>query len=716
MSTFKKVNNTFIQRKAIHYWANLVLNTSEMIYDDDFFAPIARFCNAKDVLDLLHAAFPQTELAKKIEKARVRKGSCQNYPELLQSVWNKTGGKKPIKKVLWTLAARADAQLACSKEDPLEQRFQEIQTTLALTDLELEILICAYLVSQNALSTNREISTNEIPVFYAMALNRSYGEISAALNANSKLRKYDILDSDLDYSECSIEEFLNSSGTIPLARQFYRIADEKPLPWSYFGELAKHDGLLLKQMLRPCHGKGKLNILLHGVPGSGKSSFARTLAHELKLKAYELPVTDEDGEPQGVASRLTAVQICSNLVDEGILIIDEADALLQHSGPMDLPFPMRMGRRSEKSAMNSVLDELKVPAIWICNTNLREIDPSVRRRFDYSIDFGPLTQEQRRLVWENCIRDLNAEDLFSKELVKEFAGKYETNAAGISLVIQNLKRMNPPKDKIKSLAETLLQNQCKRTTAKPPRKELEPDKNYSLEGLNVRGRIPLAKIEKAVGRFLKEDMSSSDSPRMSLLLWGPPGTGKTEFVKYLGKCHGTPVSILSASDFLNPLVGMTEHNIREAFAAASDKKTILFLDEVDSLLRNRQGAHQTWEVSQVNELLVQMEKFPGVLVGATNSLDQLDPAVLRRFTFKLQFDYLETPGKKVFFTRFFHTRLTKAEEQRLDGIDHLAPGDFRTVRQNLFYLDEEVTNQDRLDALEEEVRAKSTNGMHAVGF
>ncbi len=53
-----------------------------------------------------------------------------------------------------------------------------------------------------------------------------------------------------------------------------------------------------------------------------------------------------------------------------------------------------------------------------------------------------------------------------------------------------------------------------------------------------------------------------------------------------------------------------------------------------------------WEVTQVNELLYQMENFKGVMVGATNFMSNLDAAIMRRFTFKLQFDYLEDEGKR----------------------------------------------------------------------
>ena len=115
-----------------------------------------------------------------------------------------------------------------------------------------------------------------------------------------------------------------------------------------------------------------------------------------------------------------------------------------------------------------------------------------------------------------------------------------------------------------------------------------------------------------------------------------------------------------------------------------------------------------------------MENFNGIMIGATNFVQNLDPAIMRRFTFKLNFDYLENYGKVVFFERMFQTKLTNAERRRLEVIENLTPGDFRTVRQSLYYL-EEVSNAARLSALEQESSmkkslAKQTASNGKIGF
>ena len=212
-------------------------------------------------------------------------------------------------------------------------------------------------------------------------------------------------------------------------------------------------------------------------------------------------------------------------------------------------------------------------------------------------------------------------------------------------------------------------------------------------------------------------MKDPDRPRMNLLMYGPPGTGKTEFVKYLGKTLGQKVVVKMGSDLLSMWVGGTEKNIRNAFREAEEEKAILFLDEIDGLVQDRAGAGHRWEVTQVNELLHQMENFNGVMIGATNFMDNVDQATLRRFTFKLQFGYLKEDGKKLFFERLFKSSLTEAEAAELAAVPNLAPGDFRTVRQSMYYLGGDVTNVQRIAALAKESSLKrDTKKSGKIGF
>ena len=247
---------------------------------------------------------------------------------------------------------------------------------------------------------------------------------------------------------------------------------------------------------------------------------------------------------------------------------------------------------------------------------------------------------------------------------------------------------------------------------------------YSLEGLNIRGDVQLAltSAQRFSDRLTAGIDSGSFVRNMTVLLYGPPGTGKTEFAKHLARSLGRKLMLKRVSDIQDKYVGETEKNIQRAFAEAEEEGAVLFFDEADSFLGNREGAQRSWEISQVNEMLSRMESFKGILVCATNFEGSLDPASRRRFHFKLEFGYLESAGKRAFWDIFFGGEgsvavLDPACQARLDRFAKLAPGDFKAAIMRLGYLDlQERTAERCLMALEEELRAKDASQFKTMGF
>ncbi|TXT33303.1 MAG: putative ATPase [Comamonadaceae bacterium] len=173
-----------------------------------------------------------------------------------------------------------------------------------------------------------------------------------------------------------------------------------------------------------------------------------------------------------------------------------------------------------------------------------------------------------------------------------------------------------------------------------------------------------------------------------ILLYGPPGSGKTAYAHALAQMLDRPLLEQRASDLLSPYVGETEQRINQAFEQALDDQALLFLDEADSLLARREHAVRNWEVSQVNELLEQLGDFAGVVVLASNRMEALDEAVLRRLDAKIEFLALNAfQAQQCFVGLCQHLgfEFTPEDLQMLAGLKPLTPGDFACVARRLAF-------------------------------
>ncbi len=711
MSKFKDVPQLYLFRKLMEFWGNVVKNFDRACRDNDFFEIVDRSCPHDKAVELIEAAYKPSFLAE-LENMRGRRGRLDLSDSLnvvFYALWNAEDGRDACRGVLGAIREFLLLDCRVCPGDPVERRFAEIQRVFRLSDLELDILLLAYIAQESCFEWPTRLDTREKPLYFAMALDRSYGEVSEAMGGRGRLRKYGLLDSDWDFNRRTLGSFMDGSSTEAIERRYYKKSELADiLPWEFFGELSEKDGEVIRRMVSAC--SGKCNILLYGAPGTGKTSFARALAGQIGRTAFEIKQGDDDGKNMKSEARMVGIQICNEQEksDESLMIVDEADELLRGSSCAFSLFGFDMGGKStEKGVMNSILDEMKMPAIWISNAPAREMDESVRRRFDYSVCFERMNNAQRVSIWKNLVAKHGLAELVTDEKIDAYAAKYQTSAGGISTVLENVRRMKPSAEKVDELVETLMKPHCRLMGITESGKFL-PAKGYSLDGLNVKGKVAPAKIVRAVGNYLDSafNAASEDKPRMNVLLFGPPGTGKTEFVKYLGKELGRKVIVMKGSDLLSKWVGESEQNIAQAFRRAESERAILFFDEIDGLLQSRESATASWQVTQVNEILQQMENFDGVMVAATNFCRNLDAAVMRRFTFKLEFDYLDSAGRKSFFERMFKTELTRDELAELDELQNLAPGDFRTVRQEQFYLDESPSNAERIAALREECALK----------
>ena len=227
---------------------------------------------------------------------------------------------------------------------------------------------------------------------------------------------------------------------------------------------------------------------------------------------------------------------------------------------------------------------------------------------------------------------------------------------------------------------------------------------FNVEFLNLGGDITPSAIVRALDR----------RGRGSLCFYGPPGTGKTAFAEVLAEALDRELDARLGSELVSCWVGETEKNLAKLFREIDPQRTVLLLDEVDSFLMDRSQARNSWERTQVNELLQQMERFPGIFVAATNLMSGLDAAALRRFDFKLNFRALNPVQRRKLFAREVlgdqEAALPAEVERHLGTLDLLTPGDFANVCRQRELLDETLTPQQFLRRLMQECRLKQKGG------
>ncbi len=447
---------------------------------------------------------------------------------------------------------------------------------------------------------------------------------------------------------------------------------QSELEWPDFDHLARdrdHVEGLLKGALRS--GAAGVNILLYGPPGTGKTEFCKVLANRLGSTIYSIGEADEDKKEPSRRERLDELKLAQCLVGrdrKSILLFDEMDDLL--SGSRSNGFGGFLGfshghRHGEsKVFMHRLLEQNAAPILW--TTNLTdEIDPSILRRMMFAMELRMPPPKVRARIWSRQLsrHGIDANESDALALATEFDATPGVAAGATAAAKLGGGGLDTVRHGVRNLSRVL---SCEKPSQRPPDK---------FDPAFIRSDKDLIRL---ADRLVKKD-----ERQFSLCLQGPPGTGKSAFVRYLAERLGLGIMQMRASHLLSMWVGQTEKNIAKAFADACDQEAFLVFDEADSLLADRQMAQRTWEISQVNEMLTWMESHRFPFACTTNFVEKLDPATLRRFTFKIKLGYLTTEQASAMFRAYFNL----APPKELAALPVLTPGDFAVVRRAVEALD-----------------------------
>ena len=438
------------------------------------------------------------------------------------------------------------------------------------------------------------------------------------------------------------------------------------------------------------------NILIYGVAGTGKTEFTRALAQELGLECIEVAWADDEGNPANREARMSALRAAQHIFAKQniLLLFDEVEDVFNSE---------QKDYHLNKGWLNRMLEQNAVPTVWITN-RVDMMDRAALRRFDMVLEMkAPPRAKRRQMIASLTQEFLNEAEI---EQLSEHEDLVPAMLERAHKVTQQVSEHLNQQEQA-AVYKQLLHNTLKaQGISSHLNRKSDYGAIYDVAWINTRQDL----------KQLAQGLSVHG--RGSLCLYGPPGTGKSAYVKWLSKQLGKPLLYKKGSDLLSKYVGESEQLIAAAFEEASRDEAILIFDEVDSFLQDRRQASQSWEVTQVNEMLTQMEAFEGIFVATTNLMKHLDQAALRRFDFKIEFAYLRVDQRWQLFVAYCeHFGLEAAAhlQTAVNKLHVLTPGDFAVVSKCARITPIESA-QHLLQLLQAECALKEQGSQNTLGF
>ena len=349
-------------------------------------------------------------------------------------------------------------------------------------------------------------------------------------------------------------------------------------------------------------------------------------------------------------------------------------------------------RRGSKVFLNRLLERSVAPTIWIANDADR-LGAAIVRRMNLALRFPrPRLSVRKSMV----ARMAESHGLRLDEASTRLLARAQASPAAIDNAIRSAARIGGSVGDAASILHGGL-----RALGLAERPSI-------VHPIQFDPALSSADVDLVA---LADQVARSPSLALSFLLSGPPGTGKSAYARHLAERLDLELVEKRYSDLVSMWLGESEKAIALAFEEAADLRAFLVFDEADFLLRERSAAAYSWEVTQVNEMLTQMERHPFPFACTTNAPDLLDAAAARRFLFKPLFLPMTAAQVELAYHRAFRCSAPRSVLE----LSALTPGDFAVVARKAAALGE--TNQSRLAKwLEEEVEAKPNVAHRRIGY
>jgi len=392
-------------------------------------------------------------------------------------------------------------------------------------------------------------------------------------------------------------------------------------------------------------------VLLHGPPGTGKTLIAKAVATETDANFYSISGPEIMSKFYGESEKhLRDIFEEAGKNAPSIIFIDELDSIAPKRGETTGEVERRVVAQL-LSLMDGLESRGQVVVVGATN-RVNALDEALRRggRFDREIEIGIPNRNGREEILQVHSRGMPlAEDVNLKELADLTHGFVGADLATLckEAAMHALRKILPEIDIEKEIPPEVMEKlKVTKEDCSEALKNTEPSalREVFVEVPNVKwddiGGLERAKeeLKEVVEWPIKYPDAFSrlnSKPPKGILLFGPPGTGKTMLVKAVANATEVNFISIKGPEIMSKWVGESEKAVREVFRKAKQAAPcIIFLDEIDSIAPERGAGYDSHVTERVvSQMLIEMDGLEElkevIIIAATNRPDMVDPALLR---------------------------------------------------------------------------------------
>ena len=421
----------------------------------------------------------------------------------------------------------------------LKNNIKQLSKLMGLNVFEEQILEFAIIIHQydilddSADFIGNELNTKKVKSVLSVILDIPKEEVTKAFHSNSILVKSSILIVDKDGTNCLkrklepiSDQFFDNMLSLDedisvMIKDSVRVCQKSDLKLEDYSHIQKEMDILIPYLQNAIsNNQNGVNILLYGLPGTGKTELSKAIASKLNTKLFEISYANEDDEAIDGEKRLKAYKTAQALLSNQntLLMYDEAEDIFDSN---DSPFVPK--RQTDKAWINRILETNKIPTIWITN-NIYSIDNAMVRRFDMSIEM-PIPSKSKR---EDIIKKYT-HNILDKNTIKKLSANEDIAPALISRTAKVVNNIDV-KDKDKVFTQ-ILNNTLKA-------------QGYNEIKENITNSLPSLYNPNFINTTTNlDDLTNGikQSQNARICLYGAAGTGKSQIQKrtkmYLKNLH-----------------------------------------------------------------------------------------------------------------------------------------------------------------------------------